>query len=428
MGNAGTCGACQSLPEPIPFVRGISPSFSAVASCQKLQRTATLEIIGAEHYCGTAEADAGARARQAFFHAEANVRDLEAMPPTLVHCVQQQLQPRDICAENVQLPAGLQAKPAVWDSPLPNCRGFSADIVEFIARGPAARGSHQVRLNVLYNDVEVLERGVRLAGTKQYFNFRTTGKAPLWNVVLEVEMPDDVEDDGLCTVPSEQLNMKPLVQLDEEFGLRVNGVDLLPCVTVVEATYAGSNPVRGRSDATRDAVVAARRGTLHLRTATTAAAAAPPAQAPAPSPQKTRFVFEPVIEFIVSGITGRESLDVYVNGLTTLCQEHIQLGNELTPRVLRYTIAPASFTIRNVVLLACWDGAPGGGIFVDAGFGFMVGGQDCLASMTLIDEAAGGGALHCTEGLKARLPSEGYYRIMPYRRIRKPYDPNQAQA
>lgn len=83
------------------------------------------------------------------------------------------------------------------------------------------------------------------------------------------------------------------------------------------------------------------------------------------------------------GLSGLEQLDIYVNGFSVLCEAELQLEDRLRPQLLRYSLAPLSCVIRNVVIRVSrcseegLDSDPSRfGVVVSKSFGVLVGGRD----------------------------------------------------
>lgn len=140
-------------------------------------------------------------------------------------------------------------------------------------------------------------------------------------------------------------------------------------------------------------------------------------------------------------------------------------GTAEQPRLLRYEIVPASCVIRNVVVrlygetpslgagdgsngqLWCGSGSAKGeggavsskgqdqaickgeasspevGVVIDASFGFIVNGQDCLKSVVFVDPVTSERSDPLATDLHdGRWSMHGYYYLLPYRSKMKPYE------
>merc|ERR1712007_114329 len=95
--------------------------------------------------------------------------------------------------------------------------------VEFVARVAAS-----TTLKVLYNDSQFLAEVSPSAGSR-YYNYLAPSNDPVWNIVLVWDVPDGNKASGTTGVmkgaPDE-------LYLDPDFGLRLDGQDLTPCMQV----------------------------------------------------------------------------------------------------------------------------------------------------------------------------------------------------
>eukprot|EP00747_Dinoflagellata_sp_TGD_P166916 gnl/TRDRNA2_/TRDRNA2_190474_c0_seq1.p1 gnl/TRDRNA2_/TRDRNA2_190474_c0~~gnl/TRDRNA2_/TRDRNA2_190474_c0_seq1.p1 ORF type:complete len:529 (-),score=70.40 gnl/TRDRNA2_/TRDRNA2_190474_c0_seq1:101-1513(-) len=297
--------------------------------------------------------------------------------------------------------------------------------VEFIARA-APLSVEATRLWVYYNDRRPLAEAVLLSATYKLYHYDVPLKEPLWRVEIMWDRAPGAQEEQ-----ADELNKLHSLQLDPSFGVRVHGQDLISTL-VVEPLAAAS------VDLSQAVHAEARRGRCSMLPAVYAAEAA--------------------IEFVARGLTGREQMDVFVNGLRVPCQMGIQLGNLDQPRLFRFALAPASCHLRSVVICVYPSGSDavavadktsgckplGGGssasqasgndkcgaVLIDQSFGIVVAGQDCLQSVLFVDSTRGTvnpyGWANDSEELKLLKAGhwswQGCYYLLPYRLKKKPYD------
>jgi len=198
--------------------------------------------------------------------------------------------------------------------------------------------------------------------------------------------------------------------LDEDFGICARGNDILGALRPDGSPHIGAQP-RFVRHAAQDGHVALRPG-LTYRT-------------------------ESAVELVVYGLSGLEQLDIYVNGFSVLCEAELQLEDRLRPQLLRYSLAPLSCVIRNVVIRVSrcseegLDSDPSRfGVVVSKSFGVLVGGHDCLRSAVFVEEGSPTSKVSGLPSGSAQRESmeagwwleEGYYVLSAYRRVRKLFD------
>lgn len=294
--------------------------------------------------------------------------------------------------------------------------------VEFMARSssdmPVA-----MYLQVYYNDCVLLCHGVRLTSNFCLYRFVVPAEEPVWNIAL-VWYSGEPEGAATAARISDRSSADAVgtwrgsLALDAGFGIRVRGRDLLHSVRLeVDDT---------EEDQPRSAV---RRGKLDIpfhRLAREGVLSHPSLVC--------RAVAESSLEFIVWGKTGRESVDVYVNGTTVPIELGVQLS--VGRRLLRYSLAPCSVAITSVVFAVRLSERKAGDldasdklpeVIIDPSFGVMVGGQDCLSTTTYIDGTGTrnpfGWQLESLEATKlqsGRWVWEGLYHLRAYRRTARP--------
>eukprot|EP00929_Paragymnodinium_shiwhaense_P084655 TRINITY_DN45283_c0_g1_i1.p1 TRINITY_DN45283_c0_g1~~TRINITY_DN45283_c0_g1_i1.p1 ORF type:complete len:495 (+),score=89.41 TRINITY_DN45283_c0_g1_i1:80-1564(+) len=310
--------------------------------------------------------------------------------------------------------------------------------VEFMACSSSHTASVTI-VSLFFNDDKPLnEKPVALTSNYRYYHFRCSDPEPIRNVVLVWDM-----------LPSSDDASDHVMQLDPRFGVRVNGYDMLHTMRFQKTNWRnrGIPGVMNWLDL--------RGGKLQV----------------CPG----RFVVENLVEFVVHGLTGLETIDVYVNGMAVQCASEFSLKDTLErPKLLRYEIAPMSCVIGSVLVRVRSRGeeppSPGrqdtrcaepwcglapekvpransdeaspipmrpknmpadyeAGVIIDASFGFMVGGQDCLGSTVFMESPGKQQPAVQKENpdiaasvRKGRWMRDGFYHLLPYRRKMKPYE------
>lgn len=300
--------------------------------------------------------------------------------------------------------------------------------VEFMARASRSN-SEATYLDVYFNDMELLSRGLRLTGDFRLFRYEVPLHKSLWNIAflwygnsrelasarVGETLPDEASD--LATAASS----KHVVELDQAFGVRVQGRDLMHSMRL-ELGDGEDDEDRRKRDWKRRGQLnvpmheSVRKGILNF-----------------PLPV-CRAVAESALEFVAHGETGREYIDVYVNGMTVPCELNVQLG-KASRRLYRYALAPASVVIKSVVFVVQLRERKAGehngkhpAAVIDPSFGVMVGGQDCLMSAVFVDATTGtrnpdGWAFDSPEASKLRSGQwswDGVYYLLAYRRTMRP--------
>lgn len=308
----------------------------------------------------------------------------DTIRPQIVHCVSHTLgSGHPLFSESS----------TVWDVAIPNDWAVFRDeeqlpksYVEFIVR---VRPEHQERIQfiLLFNDVHFLGEGVS-ATAGQYYRFPCLD-TPLWNLVL-LWGDSPVAD---CSVELSSA-MDGSLFLDPDFGIRVDGIDLMHCAKF-----------ELNGDGTHDSTAVDWKAMGNR----------------VPGPLHASCVFEPSIEFIVHGLTGKECIDVYVNGFSVVCQEHLQLEIAGKRSKLRYTIGPMSYSVEAIVIRTSWDGHANCGVVVDPDFGIIVSGYDCLPAVRYFEDENNwrSNFNESSNFVKGMWIWEGLYVVTPYKRKRK---------
>ncbi|CAJ1356124.1 unnamed protein product [Effrenium voratum] len=203
------------------------------------------------------------------------------------------------------------------------------------------------------------------------------------------------------------------LQLSVGFGLRLRGQDLLSGIRVCSL---------GEDKAVLKDVedVDAFKSALSMQAAQHGALQA--------LPRGLGFRAETAVEFLAYGRTGKEELDVYVNGLTVSCASKLQLGHgEGQRRLYRFALVPASCEIRSLVIRA--RPGEGGRVVVDRSYGVRLGGHDALQGVVFVDpmtcvmnpfqwDALSPEQSALQGGLWAW---DGFYYLLAYKRTKKPH-------
>lgn len=256
-------------------------------------------------------------------------------------------------------------------------------------------------LRLLYNDSCELSPGALRLGTDfGDFTFEVPQGELLWNLVLLwAWLPGD-------DAPP-PLGAQQGIRFNRRYGIEVHGLDLSSCLRMVKEEDGRDAWARwGRSLASTHS--AARVGRLETVPA--------------------RYVLESSLELMTRGATGRECIDVYVNGMPIPCQ---RAESELPDRsrLHRFVFAPACCSVCNVVVhvwLAEGDRAESEKdpeLIVDPSFGVMLGGQDILPSVMLVDPVTGTRNPRCWQSSSAewrimksgRWACPGHYQLVPGR-------------
>lgn len=349
---------------------------------------------------------------------------------TLVHCVRQELD-RALASST----GGVEPAIVIRDSFFPSPEewnvvdeSYLSLAVEFMARASPSN-SGATYLDVYFNDTELLSRGLRLTGDFRLFRFEVPSHKSLWNIAflwygsdcesasahIGETLPVEASDLAMAASP------KHVVELDQAFGVRVHGQDLMHSLRL--------EPGDGKNDEDRRKRDWQRRGQLNV----TMHESVRNGILNFPLPV-CRAVAESALEFVAYGETGREHIDVYVNGMTVPCELNVQL-DKASRRLYRYALAPASVVIKSVVFVVEVRGREAGErngehptAVIDPSFGVMVGGQDCLMSAVFVDATTGtrnphDWAFDSPESSKLRSGNwswEGVYYLLAYRRTMRP--------
>eukprot|EP00931_Biecheleriopsis_adriatica_P003737 TRINITY_DN105509_c0_g1_i1.p1 TRINITY_DN105509_c0_g1~~TRINITY_DN105509_c0_g1_i1.p1 ORF type:complete len:434 (+),score=117.53 TRINITY_DN105509_c0_g1_i1:31-1302(+) len=272
-------------------------------------------------------------------------------------------------------------------------------LLEFMAK--AELESAAPRITVFCNG-KPLDRDLQLSGTYKIFRFDCPAEELVESVAIGVE--GELFTEGHM----------PVVQLEQTFGLRLRGHDILPRLCVRD---------EAEEEVSSSALVwAAEEARWHGRLL-----ALPPGHC---------YSACLALEFLVSGASGSECLDVYINGLTVPCETDITVGvGAKQQQRLRYAILPVSCDIRSLVFRVR---LPGGAqrqsgaqpeVLIDSDFGVRVAGQNCLSSAVLVDPKTclvnpQGWSFTSQEQQDVKVGRwkwDGYYYLRPYRRVRKPH-------
>jgi len=294
----------------------------------------------------------------------------------------------------------------------------------------AAGGEIVAQCTVLLNDRQVLAERIKLGATFRVFRFVCDSPDEQWSRMPKLEEP-------IWRVALDLRSGPCGAELDPTFGLRMRGEDLLHTV-VPHAEEDTLAEWRARGASMSFSYQEVRLGRFVDRS--------------------MRYIAETSLEFVAHGLSGKEQVDVYVNGLTVPCELGITLGRADAPQLLRFSLAPASCAVRSVViqvskLTSEAEAAEeakrprrlpflGGGstssstpcdeefgVVIDTNFGVMVGGLDCLPSAVFVTSELATG-----HGSGAAVPPDvsqdkiqdgqwlwkGLYVLMPYRRTKKP--------
>lgn len=287
--------------------------------------------------------------------------------------------------------------------------------IEFLARRAPGSAPDAHRMTVLCNDSQVLAKDVVLSADYRFFNLRC--------------MAAEICSIGILVFSCAGSEGKGGIQLDPEFGLRIDGSDQLHNLRL-ETPRAGTT-------LPKPLVADLNRGSHDLEL----------------SPG--RYVAELSVEFVASGLSGREVVDVYINSFSSPCEigAKVPMRSE-SPQLFRYVLCPINVAISSVLIQVrdsssksalnmsstLPKGASGSGrgsdasslmVIIDPTVGVRIGMQDCLASATLVqpctspvgwtptpfNESPKGKVLLRTG--QWRLP--GLYRLLPYQCKKKPY-------
>lgn len=287
-------------------------------------------------------------------------------------------------SQHVDLVSSRENQNAAAISPR-HCNGDGRGCLELIARGEEGYSM------VLYCNGKKLLNSVPLARHYKLFRF----DCPAEELVQSVEL--GFENDAW---PAE-------FQLEDGFGFRLRGKDVLPCLTPC--------PREARGIVEEDLCGAATLPQIQLGGRLE------------PLSQGWTYRAETCLQFIAHGTLGVEELDVYVNGLTTRCEASIVLGcGEKRRRLFKYIILPLSAEIRSLVVRVRNNA---GKVVIDSKFGVRVSGYDCLRSAVFIDPKTCVMNPHDwkvdSDEQKSVQDGEwrwnGYYYMRCYRRSRKPY-------
>jgi len=237
------------------------------------------------------------------------------------------------------------------------------DAIEFRARSGSGI-SAETCFSVICND-EVLAERVPLGGQYRVYRFLGRPAQPVWSICLNFE---PCLDPGTATVADE--NSQCAAQLDPEFGLRLRGEDLLHSAVVENQDSWWTRGAAKCSTHRR-----ARAGFFDTW---------------------ARYSVANALEFLAQGLSGRETLDIFVNGFSVELDSGLRVARGGTPQYFRYSLGPASCTVCNVVIrVGRDDDSPEHcnsgkfGVVIDQLFGIMVAGQDCLCTALCIGDEDG---------------------------------------
>mmetsp|Transcript_79969 Transcript_79969/g.175453 ORF Transcript_79969/g.175453 Transcript_79969/m.175453 type:complete len:402 (+) Transcript_79969:1-1206(+) len=307
---------------------------------------------------------------------------------------------------------GLTWDKATWEStsadfhkPHPD-----GDAIEFRARAVCPL-TEEAKCNLtLWCNGEIIAEGIRVTSRYRFFHFLTKSTEPVWDVQLCFATPPHPDSangaiwnaGGENSESSSASKPREMVHVDPDFGLRVRGVDIL----------LGSHMVE------REEGVVCRPSLLHQ------------ACRNGHFEKNHEYRCETSVEFVARGLSGREVIDIFVNGLSVPLQMGVALGKG--EKVFRYQLAPISCHIHNVIVRLT-DSSPRKegsdfGVMIDPRYGFLVGGQNCIATAVCMHPTGGRGDEAQTEAIQPQLGkwiTTGCYLLLPYRRTRKVTDPAQ---
>jgi len=312
-----------------------------------------------------------------------------------------------------------------------HCDG--GDAVEFrIARRKCAT---ETWLTVKFNDGQMLVERLPVPDCFRTFRFVCPEGELVWRIALKVEcaakheeaIPPEIlfdADSSLTPDGSSGVEQEAGVQFDPDFGFRIRGQGALHLLC-----FDGDRHMKASWVDRRDAAV--RCGLL--------------------SPLPTSYSVENAVEFMAHGLSGREQIEVFVNGFSVQCQQLLRLGLASRPKLLRYFCAPISCCIRSLIIRVShregneldedspseseFVGSPGSqkgfGVMISTMFGVVVGGYNCLPTAEFLEHrgAIDQPNLRDTRGFRATCVQagqwlwEGDYVMLPYVRVPKPFDP-----
>jgi len=304
-----------------------------------------------------------------------------------------------------------------WQKQVQDVQDMHADAyVSFLAK--ASHRASVFRATICCNN-SLLVAELELNHTYQMFHLRLPMTEPVWSFSLmwNILGPDgDAETPRLDAPEGVSTSSTPFIQIDQTFGIRIQNRDLLQTlrlqhgdsihllkdsvgekVVSAVADADGARPDRG--DAYKD--------DLFIRSSNRSCDHEVCRKGKLTEMGPARYILEASVELIVHGLTGLETMDVYVNGASIPCQLGIELP--LAGGIhLRYLLAPLDCAIRSVMLRVCLTGvletngdtvliedgkslAIGscGGVVIDPEFGVMVQGRDCLESVAYVDGTSG---------------------------------------
>lgn len=289
-------------------------------------------------------------------------------------------------------------RPALCDSPRPDAEKPTS--VAFVAMS-VGHDSTSTRVTLLFNDTQVLAEDFVLDQEFRLFHFDVPVCVPVWNIVFRVE-------------PAPEGWVAGQVLLDASFGFQVNGENLLDLARLETDDMAERElwALRGRAGIGEQAM--ARQGLINVVPAS--------------------LIVETALEFVVRGLSSRERVDVFANGLTVPLVKGARPGSVEYPKLMRFAFAPLVSTVRSLIIAVRSSGERARGmsdvpdtVLVEASFGVMLAGQDCLPSVELVNAKGErnpeGWTSQCQEykDMKSGVWGfPGYYYMLPYRRSRKP--------
>lgn len=297
-------------------------------------------------------------------------------------------------------------------------------VIEFMARASASN-SQAAHLDVCFNDLELLSCGVRLSGDFRLYRYEVPIRKKLWRIAFRwYGAPAAAfEEDGAVGESSSNTAAKAsthAVELDRAFGVRVQGQDIMHSLCLEcgdgDGDETGNQLPRDwkrRSKANVLLHAKVRQGIFDF-----------------PRPVCVA-VAESALEFVAYGKTGREQIDVYVNGMNVPCELSMHLGKGIR-QLRRFALAPASVVIRSVVFVVRLGERSAGvhpAAVIEPSFGVMVGGQDCLVSAVHVDAGTGvrnpfGWGFDSPEAGQLRTGQwswDGIYYLLAYRRTMRPH-------
>jgi hypothetical protein len=266
--------------------------------------------------------------------------------------------------------------------------------LEFIARTDNINAENS-RLSILINGSIILASEIQMTSTFHLYHF-------------DLPFAELVESVTFCrheALGSFLVCEKDIIEFDPTFGILFNGEDISSTLRLDSTNNIHDWLTHGRSMLPMH--VAARKGCLD----------AIPAQ----------FTMEKSLEFIVSA-TCQGTLDVYVNGFSVICSRNVLPGSLMKSTLTRIAFAPLTCGVKSVVFHLRITGG-GGEIKLDPSFGVMLGGQDCLPSVSFVGED-GTPDPHRWPSKSAewqQLKSgiwcwSGFYHMLPYVAKRKPHE------